>query len=272
MSINELQEDIDHNKELISSYKKSLRILELKAAKFGLHIPLYVQIEIDSTNERISASEEKIKQLEQKLLLEKRKSIQIKRDHQEWDQNSHPSRIKHDEDNKFIPSTRKIKKNVSRSHLLILQYFNIGIIIFEAICIIYFYTVDGYLRIQDATPSIGLLYIFACFTMIIVSDKVKRKFLNHPAESNEDKLYLVKLSRIQIIFSCFSLIVIVYPQLYYSDRTNGLSEYILSRYPNISRDIGNAISSFIYLLIIGILSVVIGGFILLKIKKSLDID
>ncbi len=60
MDADEIREEIAHNKALIKEYKKSLRVLELQAAKFGLHVPPYIQIEIDEIRERVQSFEQSV--------------------------------------------------------------------------------------------------------------------------------------------------------------------------------------------------------------------
>jgi hypothetical protein len=47
MKRREQEEELDHNLELIKLYRRSLRVLELQAAKFGSFIPTYIQLQID---------------------------------------------------------------------------------------------------------------------------------------------------------------------------------------------------------------------------------
>jgi hypothetical protein len=42
-----LREEVEHLKELIKVHTKTLRALELQAAKFGIYVPPFIQIEID---------------------------------------------------------------------------------------------------------------------------------------------------------------------------------------------------------------------------------
>ncbi|MFL5805784.1 MAG: hypothetical protein ACJ8CR_29120 [Roseiflexaceae bacterium] len=41
-------EEIERTKALLNEHKKYLKKLELKAAKFGLHIPPYMEVDIDN--------------------------------------------------------------------------------------------------------------------------------------------------------------------------------------------------------------------------------
>jgi hypothetical protein len=47
------QDDLNHKMELVSEYKKQLKILELKAAKFGMHVPVYIEREIQDIRDKI---------------------------------------------------------------------------------------------------------------------------------------------------------------------------------------------------------------------------
>ncbi|WP_110513076.1 hypothetical protein [Herpetosiphon llansteffanensis] len=68
MTSSDIQEDIAHYQELVRSYKKTLRVLELQASKFGVHVPAHIEIDIESTKEKISLCEEEIKNLNNILL------------------------------------------------------------------------------------------------------------------------------------------------------------------------------------------------------------
>src|SRR3954471_14380359 len=46
-ALQRLKEDIDHKFQLLDTHTKHLRVLETQAAKFGLHLPPYIQIELD---------------------------------------------------------------------------------------------------------------------------------------------------------------------------------------------------------------------------------
>ncbi len=63
-SNSDLEEDIAHNWQLIREHKRVLRVLELRAAKFGLHVPPYVQIEIDEIKNTINSLVSYINELE----------------------------------------------------------------------------------------------------------------------------------------------------------------------------------------------------------------
>jgi hypothetical protein len=47
------QDDLKHRMDLISEYKKRLRVLEIKAAKFGIHVPDFIEIEIQEIKDKI---------------------------------------------------------------------------------------------------------------------------------------------------------------------------------------------------------------------------
>jgi hypothetical protein len=63
MKKHEEEDDLNHNLELIAIHKRSLRVLELQAAKFGIHIPPYIQIEIEEIRATISSLENKVNEL-----------------------------------------------------------------------------------------------------------------------------------------------------------------------------------------------------------------
>ena len=60
MDTDELREEIQHQRELQKQYRKRLRVLEQQVAKFGIHVPAYIQIEIDEINEMNQDCEQKI--------------------------------------------------------------------------------------------------------------------------------------------------------------------------------------------------------------------
>src|SRR6266487_4792495 len=53
MDADELKEEIAHCQALIKDYTKRLRVLERQAAKFGIHVPPQIQVEIDELAEKI---------------------------------------------------------------------------------------------------------------------------------------------------------------------------------------------------------------------------
>jgi len=68
MDDDEIKEEIAHNRVLIKEYNKHLKVLELQAAKFGLHIPSYIQVEIDELNKNIQECKRLIHDHERQLL------------------------------------------------------------------------------------------------------------------------------------------------------------------------------------------------------------
>jgi hypothetical protein len=67
MGLEEIEEEIEHQKALIKSYRKRMRVLEQQAAAFGLHVPPHIQIEIDELAERIEACKKIIEHNEHML-------------------------------------------------------------------------------------------------------------------------------------------------------------------------------------------------------------
>jgi hypothetical protein len=61
MDIQTLREEIDHAKELIKIHIKTLRVLEKQAAKFSIHVPSYIQVEMDDINKDIQKTNKIIK-------------------------------------------------------------------------------------------------------------------------------------------------------------------------------------------------------------------
>lgn len=58
--INDYYEETDHLRGLQKEYRLYLRKMEIKAAKFGLHIPIYMDIEIDEITQKIKNIEDAI--------------------------------------------------------------------------------------------------------------------------------------------------------------------------------------------------------------------
>jgi hypothetical protein len=63
MDADEIKEEIAHQRALREEHRKLLRVLERQAAKFGIHVPPYIQIEIDALIEQIQHCEQKIENL-----------------------------------------------------------------------------------------------------------------------------------------------------------------------------------------------------------------
>jgi hypothetical protein len=60
MSNSDHQDEVNHKIALVTEYKKQLRLLELKAVKFGLHVPTYIEIEIQDIKDKLSKIDESI--------------------------------------------------------------------------------------------------------------------------------------------------------------------------------------------------------------------
>lgn len=69
MDADELKEEIAHQRTLQKEYRKRLRVLEQQAAKFGVHAPPHIQVEIDDITEKMQEKEHEIAKL--RALLEK---------------------------------------------------------------------------------------------------------------------------------------------------------------------------------------------------------
>jgi hypothetical protein len=67
MNSKDIEQDISHNQELIQLHTKSLHILELKIAQFGMHSPPYMEIEADMIRQRISICKANIEELKSLL-------------------------------------------------------------------------------------------------------------------------------------------------------------------------------------------------------------
>lgn len=63
----EIKEEIEHKRTLIKDYTRRLRVLERQVAKFGLHTPSYIQVEIEEINENIQILISEIEIRQQKL-------------------------------------------------------------------------------------------------------------------------------------------------------------------------------------------------------------
>jgi hypothetical protein len=53
MDYEAVKKEIERTKVLLREHRKYFSKLELKAAKFGLHLPPYLEVEIDNTKEKI---------------------------------------------------------------------------------------------------------------------------------------------------------------------------------------------------------------------------
>jgi hypothetical protein len=65
--IEDLKAAINHQKNLIREYTKSLQALEIKAARFGIHIPSHMEIEISDIQALLSQCNQRINEYQQHL-------------------------------------------------------------------------------------------------------------------------------------------------------------------------------------------------------------
>src|SRR5689334_14369449 len=54
MEREEIKEEMARTDVLIKEHKRYLKVLEVKAAKFGLHTPPYIDIDIEATKEKLA--------------------------------------------------------------------------------------------------------------------------------------------------------------------------------------------------------------------------
>lgn len=67
MKLDDIRADIKHKRELITTHKRRLHLLEMQKVQFGLYLPPHIQIEIDNITAEIQQLEQAIRRLEQEL-------------------------------------------------------------------------------------------------------------------------------------------------------------------------------------------------------------
>lgn len=67
---NNQEEEIEHLRQLIATYIRVLRKLELKTASFGLHCPPWIEVQIDDIVDKVALLEKKLAEKIQKANLE----------------------------------------------------------------------------------------------------------------------------------------------------------------------------------------------------------